>query len=233
MTPTARQPARLNARVSVRRSLLDELVVAPLAVDPDPRLQGGVRQPAEAAEGRRGEEGAARGEAGGPQLRVAPVEHGVDAGRERRVLDRDPAVALDEHERTSLPRRPVSSRLPGVAPKRSWAISRANAARSARPARTACTSSTARAAALEEATGAPATRRTTQTTPSTAAARSAQSRWPAATRVTRSSARTGMARSARTSTAAGGDDEVGASTCRSRRAASRCRSPGSSSRRGA
>ena len=54
---------------------LDELVVAPLGADPDPRLQGGVRQPAEPAEGRRGEEGAARGEAAGPQLRRAPVEH--------------------------------------------------------------------------------------------------------------------------------------------------------------
>ena len=78
--------------------VLDELVVAPLGVDPDPRLQGGVRQPAEAAEGRRGEEGAARGEAGGPQLRGALVEHGVDPGREGRALDRDPPVALDEHE---------------------------------------------------------------------------------------------------------------------------------------
>ena len=60
--------------------VLDELVVPPLAVDPDPRLQGGVRQPAEAAERRRGEEGAARGEAGGPQLRGAPVEHGARCG---------------------------------------------------------------------------------------------------------------------------------------------------------
>ena len=63
--------------------MLDELVVPPLAVDPDPGLQGGVRQPAEAPEGRRGEEGAARGEAGRAQLRGAPFEHGVDAGRER------------------------------------------------------------------------------------------------------------------------------------------------------
>ena len=44
------------------------------------------------------EEGAARGEAGGPQLRGAPVEHGADAGRDGRALDRDPPVALDEHE---------------------------------------------------------------------------------------------------------------------------------------
>ena len=29
---------------------------------------------------------------------VAPVEHGADAGRERRALHRDPPVALDEHE---------------------------------------------------------------------------------------------------------------------------------------
>ena len=61
-----------------------------------------MRQPAEAAEGRRGEEGAARGEAGGPQLGGAPVEHGADAGREGRALDRDPPVALDEHEQDVL-----------------------------------------------------------------------------------------------------------------------------------
>src|SRR4029079_12285333 len=46
----------------------DELVVRPLAVDPDPRLEGGMRQPAEAAERRRGQEGAVRGEAGRLQL---------------------------------------------------------------------------------------------------------------------------------------------------------------------
>ena len=61
-----------------------------------------MREPAEAAECRRGEEGAARGEAGGPQLRGAPLERGVDAGREGRVLDRDPPVALDEHDQDVL-----------------------------------------------------------------------------------------------------------------------------------
>ena len=188
-----RPPAGALERPGEREAVvLDELVVAPLAVDPDPRLQRGVRQPAEAAEGRRGEEGAARGEAGGPQLRGAPVEHGVDAGRERRALDRDPARS-SRRTRAGRPCRAGRS----AAGRRGWrgsgrGRSRGRAPRGpARPVRTACTSSTARAAALEEATGAPAMRSATQTTPSTAAARSAQPRWPAATRVTRSSARTG------------------------------------------
>ena len=64
----------------------DELVVAPLAVDPDARLQGGVRQPADAAERRRGEEGAAGREAGGLQLPRPRVEDGVDLRRERGAL---------------------------------------------------------------------------------------------------------------------------------------------------
>ena len=107
-----------------------------------------------------------------------------------------------------MPRRPVSSRSPGVERKRSSAISRASAARSSSPVCTACTSSTARAAALEEATGAPATRSASQTTLNATAARSAQPRWPAATRVTRSSASTGSVRSAMMSTTATGDGEV-------------------------
>ena len=82
--------------------VVDELVVTSLAVDPDPRLHGGMRKPAEATEGGRGEEGAARGEAGGLQLCGAPLERAVDAGREGRVLDRDPSVALDEHEQDVL-----------------------------------------------------------------------------------------------------------------------------------
>ena len=61
-----------------------------------------MREPAEAAEGRRGEEGAARREAGGPQLLGAAVDHAGDAGRERRPLQRDPPVALDEHEQDVL-----------------------------------------------------------------------------------------------------------------------------------
>ncbi len=76
----------------------DELVVAPLRADPNARLQGGVRQPAEPAESRRREERAARGEAARPQLRSALAEHGVDTGREGRALDRDLPVALDEQE---------------------------------------------------------------------------------------------------------------------------------------
>jgi hypothetical protein len=94
---------------------LDDLVVAPLAVDLDPRLHGGVRQPAEAAEGRRGQEAAARGEARRPQLRVAPVQHGVDRGRDGRALDRSLTVALDEHEQDVLAaqagQQPVAGRV--------------------------------------------------------------------------------------------------------------------------
>ena len=81
---------------------LDELVVAALGADPDPRLQGGVRQPAEPAEGRGGEEGAARREASRPQLCGALVEDGVDPRREGRALDRDPPVALDEQQQDVL-----------------------------------------------------------------------------------------------------------------------------------
>ena len=92
----------MNAPLEGEAVALDELVVAPLGADPDPRLQGGVRQPAEPAEGRRGEEGAARGEAARPQLRGALVEHGVDPGREGRALHRDPPVALDEQQQDVL-----------------------------------------------------------------------------------------------------------------------------------
>ena len=52
--------------------VVDELVITPLAVDPDPRLHGGMREPAEAAEGGRGEKAlreekpAARGESPRP-----------------------------------------------------------------------------------------------------------------------------------------------------------------------
>ncbi len=86
---------RLAEREAIAR---DELVVAQLVVDPDTRLQGRVRQPADAAERRRGEEGAPGAEAGGLQPLGPPVEHGVDLWRERGVLNRDLAVALDEHE---------------------------------------------------------------------------------------------------------------------------------------
>ena len=186
--------------------VLDELVVAPLAVDPDPRLQGGVRQPAEAAEGRRGEEGAARGEAGGRQLRGALVEHGVDPGG---VLDRDLPVALDEDEQDVLAAQAgqqpvagggaeaVAGDLAGedlvilqAGPHRLHLVARRGRRRSRRrPARRA-------------------TRRTTQTTPSAVTAGSAQPRWPAATRVTRSSASTGRTSSATTEHDRDGHDEV-------------------------
>ena len=95
-------PGALERPAEGEAVALDELVVAPLGADPDPRLQRGVRQPAEPAEGRRGEEGAARGEAARPQLRGALVEHGVDPGREGRALDRDPPVALDEQQQDVL-----------------------------------------------------------------------------------------------------------------------------------
>ena len=61
---------RLAEREAVAR---DELVVAPLAVDPDPRLQRGVRQPADAAERRRGEAAAPGGEAGGLAAASSPA----------------------------------------------------------------------------------------------------------------------------------------------------------------
>ena len=137
---------------------------------------------------------------GALQLRGAAVEHGVDPGREGRALHRDLPVALDEQEQDVLAaqagQQPVAGRgveavlrdLAGEDPLRR------------RPDCTACTSWTASAAALVEATGAPTIAQRTQTTPSTAAARSAQSRWPAATRVTRSSARTGRASSPTRST---------------------------------
>ena len=96
-------PAGALERPAEREAVaLDELVVAQLVVDPDARLQGRVRQPAEAAERRRGEEGAAGGEAGGLQSPGPLVESGVDPRRERGALDRDLAVALDEHEQDVL-----------------------------------------------------------------------------------------------------------------------------------
>ena len=61
-----------------------------------------MRQPAQAAEGGRCEECAARGEAGRPQLCGAPLEHGVDPGRDGRILDGDLPVALDEHDQDVL-----------------------------------------------------------------------------------------------------------------------------------
>ena len=48
----------------------------------------------------------ARREPGRPQPRGAGVEHGVDLRRERRVLDRDPPVALDEGDDDVLAAQP-------------------------------------------------------------------------------------------------------------------------------
>ena len=76
-----RPPPRALERRGEREAIvLDELVVPALAVDPHPRLQGGVRQPAEAAEGRRGEEARCARRSRGLQLRGALVEHGADPG---------------------------------------------------------------------------------------------------------------------------------------------------------
>ncbi len=196
-------PGALEGAGEREAVVADELVVAPLAVDPDPRLHRGVRQPAEAAERRRGEERAARGEAGGLQLRVALLEHLVDLGRERGVLDRDPPVALDEHEQDVL--APQAGQQPVA---RGWRRSgrrrsawRAPCDRPGRSARRA----PRRPPGRRRSRTRPARRRRggpARAAPSTAAARSAHSRWPAATRVTRSSASTGMESSARTSTAA-------------------------------
>ena len=214
--------------------LLHDLVVPPLAVDRDPRLQRGMREPAQAAEGRRGEEGAARGEAGGSQLCVAPLEHGVDAGREGRVLDRDPPVALDEHDQdvlaTQARQQPVAGSgaeaVVGDLAGERRATRQGGRARPA-PRRRPGRRRSRRRPARRRRGGRPRPR------PATAAARSAHARWPAATRVTRSSARTGMARIARTSTAATATMRFARRACRPPRPASRCRSPDSSSRRAA
>ena len=57
-----------------------------------------MRQPADAAERGRGEERALRGVAVRGELGAALLQHPVDAGRERRVLHRDLAVALEERD---------------------------------------------------------------------------------------------------------------------------------------
>ena len=92
-----------------------DLVVSPLAVDRDPRLQGGMREPAQAAEGGRCEEGAARGEAGRPQLCGAPLEHGVDPGRERT----SPGPRPSRSSRRTRPGRPCLAG-PSAAGCREW-----------------------------------------------------------------------------------------------------------------
>ena len=62
-----------------------------------------MRQPAGAAEGRRGEPAASRREAGGPKLPRPLVEDGVDLRREGGSLHRHLPVALDEYEEDVLP----------------------------------------------------------------------------------------------------------------------------------
>ena len=79
-----------------------ELVVAAGGVDPEPRLHRGVRQPADAAERRRGQPTAAGAEARGLQLLRPDGEHAVDLRGEGRSLHRDLAVAFDEHEQDVL-----------------------------------------------------------------------------------------------------------------------------------
>ena len=83
--------------------------------------------------------------------------------RERRALDRDPPVALDEHEQDVLAaqagQQPVAGR--GAEAVVGDLRARARARSCQAGCAPTCTSSTARAAALEEATGAPTTRRAT------------------------------------------------------------------------
>ncbi len=71
-------PPGLLERLGEREALgRYQLVVAVLVVDPEPRLQAGVRQPADAAVRRRGEEAAAGGEAGAgqPLVPLRPAQH--------------------------------------------------------------------------------------------------------------------------------------------------------------
>ena len=70
------------------------MVVPPLVVHPQPGLQGGVGQPAEAAEGRRGEEAAARREPSLLQPPVPGIERRLDYGG----VERGASVALHEDQ---------------------------------------------------------------------------------------------------------------------------------------
>ena len=64
-----RAPARSLERIAEREPVAgDELVVALLVVDPEPGLQGGVREPADAAERRRGQERATGGKPAAARL---------------------------------------------------------------------------------------------------------------------------------------------------------------------
>src|SRR6185437_15944224 len=74
----------------------DELVVALVAIDPQPRLQGGVGEPADPAEGRGGQPGALGGPAGPGQRGGVPAQDGVDSRREAPTPDGDLPVAFDD-----------------------------------------------------------------------------------------------------------------------------------------
>src|SRR5262249_1433556 len=77
-------------------SAVDQLGIPLVGVDPQPRLQGGVAEPAEPAEAGGCDEGTPRGPAGVGQRGGSPAQDGVDAGREARALDGDLPVAFDE-----------------------------------------------------------------------------------------------------------------------------------------
>ena len=124
-TPTARHPARLNALVSVRRSFWTSWLYRrwPSTRIPDCIVEcaSQLRPPnvGEVRKALREEKPAAR------SCAVPCVEHGVDARREGRVLDRDPPVALDEHEQDVLAaqagQQPVAGRRRGSGRGRSGA----------------------------------------------------------------------------------------------------------------
>ncbi len=189
-------PPGPSERLAEREAVgLDELVVAPLAVDPDARLHGGVRQPADAAERRRGEEAAPRREAGGLQPPGSAGENGIDLGRERGALDRDLAVALDEREDDVLAAQAGQQLVAGSVAEAVVAdlLGEDRRGRGCRPApRAPCRRPgrrrSWRRSGVCETSWAPNAQHSTQTTPSAATAWSDHRRWPAATRVSRSTA---------------------------------------------
>src|SRR5262249_34328095 len=90
-------PARLVEGVAEGEpAAVDQLGIPLRGVDPQPRLQGGVDEPADPPEGGGGKPGAPRGPAAAGQRGGAPAQDGVDAGREARALNGDLPVAFDE-----------------------------------------------------------------------------------------------------------------------------------------
>ena len=77
---------------------VEDGVVADLVGDREAGLERGVRQPAEAAERRRGEVGAAAGEPRGAEPGRGAVDRCGHRGSEARVLEGDATVALDEDD---------------------------------------------------------------------------------------------------------------------------------------